>query len=252
MSRYAFLVGGGFVVVLLACAEMAVRGGFVSPYMAPAPSQVALTLASMFSEGRVLAPLGQTLGLLLAGFTLACVLGIALGLAMGADERVYNLFDPLVEIIRPIPKPALIPPLMLFLGFGAEMKIVIITMAAFFPILINTIGGVKTIDPVVLQTARTFRVGPARTIFQVILPSATPMILAGARVALGLALVVAILGDMLASNGGLGFEIVDMQRAFMLPEMYAWVVVVSLLGLLQAFLFHRLESWLTFWARNNA
>ncbi|WOI57867.1 ABC transporter permease [Palleronia sp. LCG004] len=247
-STLPMILGPGFVAALLLILEIACRSGAISPYMVPAPSAVALTLVELVRGGGLLSPLAHTLMLLLSGFLLACVTGIGLGVLMGLSRRAYNLFEPLVEVLRPIPKPALLPPLMLFLGFGAEMKIVVIWLSSLFPILINTIEGVRNTDPVLIETARTFHVGRTRRIFRIILPAAAPMILTGAKVGLGLALVLAVLAEMLASSGGLGAEIIDAQRAFRLPEMYAYIVVVSIVGIAQTAILRLLERKLAFWA----
>jgi NitT/TauT family transport system permease protein len=169
--------------------------------------------------------------LLFAGYAVSCVLGIALGLAMGWNRRVYGLFEPLVELFRPIPKPALVPPLFLFLGLGATMKITVVAMAAIFPGLISTIQGVLGVDRVALDTARTFGCPPLRTIFKVVLPASLPLILTGMRVSLGLGLVLVVLAEMLSGQGGLGFVILDMQRSFEIRDMYAWIFILAALGL---------------------
>ena len=249
MMRYRILLGGGFIAAILIALELAVRLRLFSPYVAPAPSQVFATLIHLLVSGEILGPLGHTLFLLLSGFLLATVSGIAVGLVMGHYRGAYALLEPLVELMRPIPKPALLPPLMLFLGFGAEMKITVIWLTSFFPILINTVQGVRSIDPVLLNTARTFGVNEARTLTRVVLPGAMPLILSGMKVALGLALVLAVLSEMLASTGGLGYEIIDMQRSFRIPEMYAWIIVVAAVGLLQTAIFNIMRNKLAFWSQ---
>ncbi|QDC10042.1 ABC transporter permease [Oceanicola sp. D3] len=251
MKKFDFLLGPGFILALLAALELACRSGLISPFMVPAPTVVLAALAQMVANGQVLSPLGYTIYLLLSGFALAVVSGIGFGLAMGVSNRLFYLFEPLVEMLRPIPKPALLPPLMLFLGFGAEMKIFVIWLSAFFPILINTIEGVRSTDPVLLQTAQTFKIGRTKQIFRIVLPNAAPMILAGAKVGLGLALVLAVLAEMLASSGGLGAQIIDMQRSFKLPEMYAWIIVVSILGIGQTAVFRLFERRYAFWVRSR-
>lgn len=249
MKRLEPFFGVGFIFALLALVEVLCRTGVISPFMVPAPTTILMTLIGMVAHGEVISPLFHTIYLLLSGFVLACLSGIGLGLAMGTNDRAYYLFEPLIEMLRPIPKPALLPPLMLFLGFGAEMKIVVIWLSAFFPILLNTIEGTRNTDQVLLQTAQTFKISRSRTVFRVILPHAAPMILAGTKVGLGLALVLAVLAEMLASSGGLGAQIIDMQRSFRLPEMYAWIIVVSILGIAQTALFRLAENRVAFWAR---
>ena len=118
---------------------------------------------------------------------------------------VYNLLEPLIEIFRPIPGPAYLPVLVLFVGIGHEMKVVLIMVASFFPILLNTYGGVRSIDPVQLDTARTLGLTTLQTLREVVLPAASPQILTGMRISLAVSLILAILSEMIVSNDGLGY-----------------------------------------------
>jgi ABC-type nitrate/sulfonate/bicarbonate transport system permease component len=150
-------------------------------------------------------------------------------------------------MLRPIPKSALVPVLFLFLGIGKTTMITVVVLAAVFPILISTFQGVKALDPILLETARTFQVSRGRTIFMVILPASLPMILAGMRVALGLGLVLVILAEMLAGEDGIGFRILDLQRAFQIRDMFAWIFVLSALGGGLTVLFDLVERRLVPW-----
>ncbi len=226
----SWLPGTVSVLVALAVWETTVRSGAVNPALLPAPSEVLITLAGLLRAGDVFGPLRQTLQLMIAGYFIACVLGISLGLLMGSSEAGYRLFEPLVELVRPIPKPALIPPLFLFLGIGVETMLFLVVLAAFFPILINTVQGVRGIDPVLLNTARTLRLRRSAVVFKVVLPAALPMIATGMRVSLAIALTLVIVAEMLAGEDGVGFLILDMQRAFRIPQMYAWLIVLAAVG----------------------
>ena len=204
--------------------------GWVNRVLLPPPSAILPVLWNIIVSGDFIAPLGQTLLLLFSGYAIACLLGIVVGLAMGWNEGIYCLLEPLVELVRPIPKPALVPPLFLFLGLGAAMKTTVVAMVAFFPVLISTIQGVSGVDIVALDTARTFGVRPMDTIVKIVLPSSMPIILTGMRVSLGLGLVLVVLAEMLAGQGGVGFLILDMQRSFEIREMYAWIIILAALG----------------------
>ncbi|MDB5411339.1 MAG: hypothetical protein JWL84_6251 [Rhodospirillales bacterium] len=218
-------------VAVLAIWELAGRYRLVNTVLLPPPSMIAATLWQIVRTGTFLAPLGQTFLLLFVGYALACGFGIALGIAMGRSEPIYCFLEPLIELMRPIPKAALVPPLFLFLGFGATMKVTIVALAAFFPILIATIQGVRGVDRIALDTARTFGCPPVRMIFKIILPASLPMIVTGMRVGLGLGLIVVVLAEMLAGEGGLGYLILDMQRSFAVRQMYAWIVILAVAGL---------------------
>jgi ABC-type nitrate/sulfonate/bicarbonate transport system permease component len=199
------------------------------------------------ADGAVVSPLIHTVVLFLVGYCLASIIGIALGVAMAISQTLYGLFEPLVEIVRPIPKSALVPVLFLFLGIGKATMVVIVVLAAVFPILISTFQGVRGLDPVLLETARTFQVSRWRTIFSIVLPASLPMILAGMRVALGLGLVLVILAEMLAGEDGIGFRVLDLQRAFQIREMFAWIFVLVVLGGGLMLLFDMIERRLVPW-----
>jgi ABC-type nitrate/sulfonate/bicarbonate transport system permease component len=212
-----------------------------NPALLPPASTAFRAAGALIASGEVLAPLGQSLWLLAAGYALAALLGIALGLLMGRSRAIYGLFEPLVELLRPIPKPALVPPLFLFLGIGTATMVTIVAIGCFFPVLINTVQGVRGIDPVLLDTARTFRRPAGRTLLEVILPAALPMILTGLRVSLALGLIMVVLAEMLAGSGGIGFLILDMQRSFDIVAMFAWLLILALLGLVLSLAFDLLD-----------
>ena len=239
---------GGLLLVL----ELVVRTGGVNPALIPAPSQVLLQTWRIVMSASLFEPLRSTLYLLFAGYFLGSALAIALGLLMGRFQAAYHLFEPLVELLRPLPKPALLPPLILFLGLGDPMKLTVVGLGVFFPILINTIQGVRGTDPVQINVARTFGHSGARVLLKVILPSAMPMIFAGMRVGLGLGLILVVIAEMLAGTGGVGFLIIDMQRTFQVTRMYAWLLILAVLGFALNSLFVRLERRAIHWALPSA
>ena len=233
--------------VVFAVWEIAGRTHLVNTVLLPPPSAIVPVLWTLVWSGALFAPLAQTLLLLFAGYSIGCVLGVAFGLAMGWSRRADNLFEPLFELFRPIPIPALLPPLFLFLGFGVTMKTTVVALGAFFPVLINTIQGVRGVDPVALDTARTFRCPTGRMMLKVVLPSALPMVLTGMRVSLGLGLILVVLAEMLAGQGGVGYAILDMQRSFEIAKMYAWIIVLALIGLGLNAIFQLVEAKVVPW-----
>lgn len=201
----------------------------------------------LVANGAIFSPFVHTVGLFVVGYMLASFLGICLGIAMATSRILFGVLEPLVEIVRPIPKPALVPVLFLFLGIGNATMITLVTLASVFPVLISTLQGVKAIDPVLLETARTFQTSRRGTILSIILPASLPMILAGMRVALGLGLVLVILAEMLASENGIGFRILDLERSFQIRDMFAWIVVLIALGGALMTLFDVVERLLVPW-----
>jgi NitT/TauT family transport system permease protein len=247
----AFL-GLATILVLLLALEAAVRAGKVNAAIVPPPTVVMQKLAAIVTGGAFLQPLGQTLYLLFVSYAIGCGLAVALGLLMGRYRFVDGLLEPLVEFLRPLPKPALLPPLMLFLGLGDAMKITVISLGVFFPVLINTVQGVRGTDPVLLAVGRTFGHKSTAALCKIVLPSALPLILAGMRVSLGLGLVLVIVAEMMAATGGIGFLVIDMQRSFRSADMYAWIVILAVLGYSLNALFVRLERRLIHWSFSRA
>ena len=240
--------GVAFIAAVLALVEVLVQAGILRRALLPPPTVIWSTLWDLLASGAILAPMLATLTLFLAGYVLAIVLGVGLGVLMGTSRFCSDLLEPLVETIRPIPKAALVPVLMLFLGLGFEMKLVSTVLASFFPILINTIQGVRGVDPVLIGTGRTFGRNRGEIIVGIILPAAVPYIVVGMRVGLGLALLMTVLSEMLAGTGGLGALILENQRAFRIRQMYAWLVILAAFGfainLAMTWAERRLVPWL--------
>jgi ABC-type nitrate/sulfonate/bicarbonate transport system permease component len=199
------------------------------------------------ADGTLLLHLVATFWRQMLGYGLAVVLGIALGLAMGYFRVLYNLFEPLVEVLRPIPGPAYLPILVLFVGIGNEMKVVLILVASLFPILLNTYSGVRSIDRVQFDTARTLGLNTLQTFRELVLPAASPQILTGMRISLAISLILAILGEMIVSNDGLGYFVLLAQRTFKVPEMYAGIFTLALFGYALNRVFLALEARLIRW-----
>jgi ABC-type nitrate/sulfonate/bicarbonate transport system permease component len=224
------LLGAVTVLALLALVEALSRAGTLNPALVPPPSVVAVKLWDIIRGGSFLKPLGETLYLLFVAYFAASALAIGVGLLMGRYQAVYELLNPLVELMRPLPKPALLPPLILFLGLGDSMKLTVVGLGVFFPVLINTVQGVRGTERILIDVARTFGHSQTALLLKVILPAAMPLIMSGMRVSLGLGLILVVIAEMLAGTGGVGYLIIDMQRTFRVPQMYAWVGILAVLG----------------------
>jgi ABC-type nitrate/sulfonate/bicarbonate transport system permease component len=199
------------------------------------------------ADGTLEKHLLATLWRQMLGYGIAVVLGIAVGLAMGYFRPLYNLFEPLVEVLRPIPGPAYLPVLVLFVGIGHEMKVVLILLASFFPIVLNTYSGVRSIDRVQFDTARTLGLTTLQTFRELVLPAASPQILTGMRISLAISLILAILGEMIVSNDGLGYFTLLAQRTFKITEMYAGIFTLAVFGYVLNRLFLLGEARLIRW-----
>lgn len=149
---------------------------------------------------------------------------------MGVSRGAYNLCEPLLELLRPLPPPVIVPVAMLFLGIGNSMKIFTVFFACAFPIVINTIDGVRSLHPVLYDTGRTYGLKRHQLIRKIVLPAAVPQIMAGLRTSLPIALIVVILAEMVGGTDGIGHYILRRQRTFDIPEMYAGIFMLGIVG----------------------
>ena len=218
------------IVILAVLWELSVRLDWIVSPTWPSFSDVMTTFFQLCADGTYLQVLGQSLLRLVEGYALATIVAIAAGIAMGTWQRAYLLFEPLIEILRPIPSPAYLPMAILFLGIDDTMKVFMVAFSSFFPILLNTIAGVRSVDDVLIDTGRTFGLHRPAIIARIVLPAAGAYILTGMRISLAIALIVTVIAEMVAGNSGIGFYILSAQRSFLIPEMYAGVIALALTG----------------------
>lgn len=188
-----------------------------------------------------------SLGRLVAGYLLACLLGVVLGVPIGLYQPVRRAVEPVLEFFRAIPPPTLIPVLVLVAGFGDGMKIGVIVTGAIWPVLLNTVEGVKGTDLVLEETCRTYQISGAARLWHLILPGASPQIVAGMRVALSVGIILMVISEMFAATNGLGAAIIVFQRSFEIPEMWSGVLMLGLIGFGLSMLFRVFERWILAW-----
>jgi ABC-type nitrate/sulfonate/bicarbonate transport system permease component len=167
---------------------------------------------------------------MLLGYALAAVAGIAAGVLIGSSRRARDASAPLIEFLRAIPPPALIPFAILTFGIGAQFKVFVIAIGCIWPILLNTVDGVRGIDQSLLETARAYALSRTDRLWAVLLPAASPQIFAGLRTALSLALILMVISEMEASTNGIGFFVLQSQRSFAIPDMWSGILLLGLLG----------------------
>jgi ABC-type nitrate/sulfonate/bicarbonate transport system permease component len=184
---------------------------------------------------------------LAAGYLIAAVVGITLGVLIGTYKRLRDLLEPVLEFFRAIPPPVIVPILMLIFGIENTMKIVVIAFGCMWPILLNTAEGVRAVDSVLSDTARTYRISGSARLRTLILPSASPQIFAGLRQGLSVAIILMVISELFAASDGLGFAIVQAQRSFAIPEMWAGMIMLGLLGFLLSLLFRLVENHQLAW-----
>ena len=189
----------------------------------------------------------ETLRITAIGYAFATVTGVVLGFLMGRVPVVWGGAEPVVEILRQIPITALLPLLILYLGIGDSFKIVIVMLAATFPILLNSYAGARSISKTMAMTAQTFQLNWIQTQIEIGLPAALPNILVGMRQALAVTLVIAVVTGMLAGNSGIGYFILEAQQVLDVKALFAGIFTIAAIGYVLNALFLMVEQRLTRW-----
>jgi ABC-type nitrate/sulfonate/bicarbonate transport system permease component len=167
---------------------------------------------------------------LVAGWLGAVVLGVAVGTLIGLSARARGYVDPIIGFLRAIPPPALLPLFIVLLGIGDAMKVVMIAFGVIWPIILNTADGVASVEPLLRDTGRVYRIGFRDEMTRIILPSAAPRIFAGLRVSLSIAVILMVISELVATVNGVGFELVQAQRSFRTLDVWAIIVLLGMIG----------------------
>ncbi len=207
--------------------------------------------SSLFLGERVATEILPSLSRMLTGWTVAVALGVLLGVAIGRNKVLGDFVEPIVHFVRAIPPPALIPIFLILLGFGTEMRVSLIAFTVIWPVLLNTIDGVRSVDTLHLDTGRVFDFSRAKVFFQVVLPSAAPKIFAGMRVSLSVAIIIMVISEMVGLPDGIGNVILGAQRTYRYADMWAGVLLLGILGYVFNALLALVESRVTSWHRGS-
>jgi ABC-type nitrate/sulfonate/bicarbonate transport system permease component len=206
----------------------------------PSPLDAGRALVDLTLQGEVFSNVAASLSRLSVSFVLAILLGVPLGFAMGLSRAVFEMVDPLIELLRPISGIAWIPLGMFILGVGEALPTAIMFYGAFFPIVINTVVGVRSVNPSLVQAARVLGVGRVHIVRNVVWPAALPNILVGARLGAGAGWMAMVAAELIGAPSGLGFAVEWYRELLMTPSVLAFVFLIGLLG----YLFDRLLRWL--------
>lgn len=240
--------------------------GWINPQILPSPVAVTVKWFQYLAPLEPYAPDGgsylawlvsgelphdayASLSRVIGGFLLGAGLALPLGLLMGANQTIYKLFDPLIQVLRPIPPIAYIPLAILWFGLGNPPAFFLISIGSFFPVLMNTIAGVRQVDGIYLRAARNLGANQMTMFRRVILPAATPYILAGARIGMGTAFIVVIVAEMIAVNNGLGFRILEAREYFWSDKIIAGMFTIGFFGLAIDIAMNALNNHLLKWHR---
>jgi ABC-type nitrate/sulfonate/bicarbonate transport system permease component len=188
-----------------------------------------------------------SLARLIGGYVIACVAGIVIGVPVGMSAPLRRAAEPVLEFFRAIPPPALVPVMVMLAGFGDTTKVAIIATGAIWPILLNTVEGVRGADLVLDETCRVYQIRGASRLWNFVLPSASPQIVVGMRVGLSIGIILMVISEMFAATNGLGAAIIVFQRSFEIPEMWSGVLMLGLFGFALSLLFRLFERRMLRW-----
>lgn len=213
------------------------------------------TILQAFRENWLFARFGSdvvpSLVRMLGGYCIAVIVGIGLGLVFGRIPLLLNAFNPALQFLRALPATALVPVSIVLMGIGNTPKISLIAFVTLFPVLLNTIDGVRNVDPVLEDVSRSFRLTRAQRLLHVHLPAAAPQILAGMRIALSVAFVLMIVTELVAATEGIGYVTLQAQQSFQIPLMWSGMLLLGILGVLFNEVFVLLEHRLLRWYVQN-
>jgi ABC-type nitrate/sulfonate/bicarbonate transport system permease component len=224
-----------------------VYGGSINPILLSDPSAVAVAFVDMVRDGSLGHALASSLEVLGLGFLFGSVAGVVIGLAAGRSDTVAALIDLPVNALYAVPAVALVPVIVLWFGFEVTTKTVVVFLFVIFPVLINTMRGVREVDPELVEVARSFCSSERRMWFDLILPSALPFIVTGLRLAIGRALIGVIVAEYYTSLSGLGELITTNASNFQTARMFVPIVVIALLGVVFTALLELGERRLVAW-----
>jgi NitT/TauT family transport system permease protein len=221
--------------------------GFISPSLFPPPGKIFASLLKLISNGAMASALGATLTRFTIGLISGAVIGGSLGLIMGWWPRLHTFLSPFIAALYPIPKVAIFPILMIIFGIGETSKFVAILLAAFFPMLITSLAGVQQINKVYFEVGQNYGAGNRQMLTHILLPGSLPSLLAGLRLAGNMAFVITLSVEIISAKAGLGVLLWFGWQTFRVSEIYAVLIVISLLGLTFNYLLELITKALIPW-----
>ena len=248
MKQWEPLIIGLLTVVVVLTAWQLVANARLMPVLfLPGPVDVAKAFVTLFQQGDVWLDMATSGEELVIGFGLAIVVGLILGLAMGWYTRVQYALDPIVNFFYSTPRIVLLPLFIIWFGIDIQSKIAVIFLGALFPIIINTMAGVRNTEAALLRVARSFGASDALIFRRVVLPGSVPFILTGFRLGVGHALTGVVVGELIAAKHGVGMLVAIAGQTFQTPKMLAGVMLIAGTGMLLTTIFQRIENRFQTW-----
>lgn len=235
----------GLPVILIALWWVASLG--TTSIFMPKPVPLVTEFFETWIGARFFTDVLPSLGRFAAGTGIAIILGVLIGLLVGLNRSLRALTEPVFEFFRAVPPPVLIPVFALVIGIGDDMRVAVIAFGAIWPVILNTIEGVRAADSVQTETSRSYGIHGLNRVRYQVLPSAAPQILAGVRQSLPIGIILMVISEMLYTSSGLGFSIIQFQRSFAVPQMWGGILLLGLVGFAVSMLFQLVERRILRW-----
>jgi len=244
------LLGTISMLVFLSFWEASVGLGWVNPLFTSSPSRIVRTAIEMFADGSILVDMQVSGFEFIVGYGAAIIIGVPLGILMGWYSRIDAVLEPFVSALYATPRIALLPLILIWLGIGIASKIAIVFLGAVFPIVVNTVTGVRTVEADFIKVARSFGCNDRQLFWTVVLPASVPMLLAGLRLGLGHALVGIVVGEMYGATKGLGFLIATAGARFQTDQVMVGIILIAGAGVVLTELLRAIERRFERWRPN--
>lgn len=199
-------------------------------YILPNPGEVLISFYTLIKNGELFVHAYNTLMRVVLGFLIASAIAIPLGIGIGWSETIENIFNPLIQILRPIPPLAWVPFALIWFGIGLKSEVFIIFIGSFFPILLNTVDAVKGVEKVFIESAYVLGANEQQILTKVVLPGSLPGIVLGMRVGFGIGFMCTVAAEMIAAKSGLGYLIMDSMRLMDTGTMLVGIITIGILG----------------------
>ena len=221
----------------------------IPPVFLPGPDRAWNALVSGFTTGDLTQLSKATIERMIYGWVLASLAGIVLGAIIGSSKIAREYVAPMLEMVRPVPVSAFMPVVIAFVGLSGGMVLIVIALGSIWPVLLATVHGVSSVEPRLMEVSRSLRLNRLQTLWKISLPNSQPDILAGMRIGLTVALVLAVIGEMLTSESGLGYHVLVAARSFRSADLFAGVILLGLIGLVSNLVLQEIERYMLRWKR---
>ncbi|MBO0688660.1 MAG: ABC transporter permease [Candidatus Dormibacteraeota bacterium] len=242
-----WLIGIVSVLVFLAAWQAVATARVVPELFLPGPIDIASALAQYVASPEFVQDVATSGQELLLGFGLAIVTGLPIGLLIGWYRRLRYALDPFISFFYSVPRIALLPLLIIWFGIGIWSKVAVIYLGAFFPIAINTLAGIRSLDPSLLKAARSFGASDLQIFRTIALPGSVPFILTGIRLGVGHALIGVVVGELVAAQHGVGLAMATAGSTFQTSKVFAGLIIIAGVGVILQILLQRLENHFDSW-----